>query len=160
MKLSIATALLSITSAAAFAPSSSGATSSALRSTVTSEVYSFTKSNEIFEEAKTVRTFIWIFLKMAAVQYSCFLYRIIDVWPSSTCNYFHRWILFTNPNDDKAWKSQMSDQCVRTWLRSWNGGLWELIYTCLCFRTYYTIRRTKKWFYICCFELQFRTNRN
>lgn len=55
MKLTLA--FLAISGASAFAPSSSGSVSTALRSTVASDVYTFTKSNEIFEEAKTVSSF-------------------------------------------------------------------------------------------------------
>ena len=66
MKLSIATALLAITGTAAFSPATSGSASSSLKSSVASDVYTFTKSNEIFEEAKTVSgaciTFLILFL--------------------------------------------------------------------------------------------------
>jgi hypothetical protein len=61
MKLSIATTLLSLATTTAFAPTSSVSSGSALRSTVTSDVYTFTKSNEIFEEAKTVRVWLLCF---------------------------------------------------------------------------------------------------
>ena len=43
--------------AAAFSPAATAGSSSALRSAVASETYTFTKSNEIFEEAKTVSCF-------------------------------------------------------------------------------------------------------
>ena len=53
MKLAFASALM-VGTAAAFSTPSFGARSSALKSTVKAETYTFEKSEEIFAEAKTV----------------------------------------------------------------------------------------------------------
>lgn len=60
MKFALGATLCFAAGAAAFAPSKAFGRTSSLSST-TDAVYTFTKSEEIFAEAKEVRTFLFLF---------------------------------------------------------------------------------------------------